>query len=57
MADNGKALRIVQAGQVQLPLDQRIAVTVSGKVFIFDEHEQLIAEEGGATSDQFVSVH
>ncbi|MCT0163802.1 ABC transporter ATP-binding protein [Lactiplantibacillus pentosus] len=57
MADNGKALRIVQAGQVQLPLEQRIAVTVSGKVFIFDEHEQLIAEEGGATSDQFVSVH
>lgn len=55
-ADNGTALRIAQSGQVQLPLEQRVNVTVNGKIFIFDEHEQLIAEEEGVTSDQLVSV-
>jgi sn-glycerol 3-phosphate transport system ATP-binding protein len=55
-ADNGTALRIVQSGQVQLPLEQRVDVTVNGKIFIFDEHEQLIAEEEGVTSDQLISV-
>ncbi|WP_349603846.1 ABC transporter ATP-binding protein [Lactiplantibacillus plantarum] len=55
-ADNGTALRVAQSGQVQLPLEQRVNVTVNGKIFIFDEHEQLIAEEEGVTSDQLVSV-
>lgn len=55
LADNGTALRIVQSGQVQLPLEQRVTVTVNGKIFIFDEHEQLIAEEEGVTSDQLIS--
>ena len=55
-ADNGMALRVAQSGQAQLPLEQRVNVTVNGKIFIFDEHEQLIAEEEGVTSDQLVSV-
>ena len=57
LTDNGTALRIVQSGQVQFPLEQRVQVSDQGKILIFDEHEQLIAEEEGATNDQFVSVN
>ena len=57
VSDQGTALRIVVAGQIQMPIDQRVEVAAHGTAFIFDEHHQLIAEEEGVTSDQFVSVH
>jgi len=54
--DSGVPVRIVQAGQVQIDIEQRIEVTAKGSAFIFDEHQQLIVEQGGITDDQLVTA-
>jgi len=54
--DNGVPVRIVQAGQVQIDIDQRVVVTAKGTAFVFDEHQQLIVEQGGISDDQLVTA-
>ncbi|WP_047999372.1 ABC transporter ATP-binding protein [Lactiplantibacillus herbarum] len=54
--DSGVPVRIVQAGQVQIDIEQRIEVTAKGAAFIFDDHQQLIVEQGGITDDQLVTA-
>lgn len=51
-----KEVRIVMSGQIDVAVDQRVTVRPLGPAFIFDEHEQLIAEQRGAHDDQFVSL-
>ncbi|RRK09960.1 ABC transporter ATP-binding protein [Lactiplantibacillus garii] len=54
--DSGQEVRIVQAGQVQIKINQRVTVSALGPAFVFDDQQTLIAEQGGVSDDQLVSV-
>lgn len=54
--DNGTEVRIVKMGQIQVAIQQRVTVSALGPAFIFNDQQELIAEQGEAHDARIVTV-